>query len=83
MEEIRMNKITVKDYIDITNYNDFDIVTDTKEKGLKTIFKINQNTPIQFLSDKLLDAIVKNVYITNEGLREDNEALFLIEIEAF
>lgn len=48
-----MDKITVKDYIDITNYNDFDIVTDTKEKGLKTIFKINQNTPIKFLSDKL------------------------------
>lgn len=78
-----MDKITVKDYIDITNYNDFDIVTDTKEKGLKTIFKINQNTPIQFLSDKLLNAIIKNVYITNEGLREDNEALFLIEIEVF
>lgn len=78
-----MNKITVKDYIDITNYNDFDIVTDTKEKGLKTIFKINQNTPIQFLSDKLLDAIVKNVYVTNEELREDNEALFLIEIDVF
>lgn len=78
-----MDKITVKDYIDITNYNDFDIVTDTKEKGLKTIFKINQNTPIQFLSDKLLDAIVKNVYVTNEGLRGDNEALFLIEIEVF
>lgn len=78
-----MDKITVKDYIDITNYNDFDIVTDTKEKGLKTIFKINQNTPIQFLSDKLLDAIVKNVYVTSEGLRGDNEALFLIEIEVF
>lgn len=78
-----MDKITVKDYIDITNYNDFDIVTETKEKGLKTIFKINQNTPIQFLSDKLLNAIIKNVYITNEGLREDNEALFLIEIEVF
>lgn len=31
-----MEKITVKDYIDITNYNDFDIVKDTKEKGLKT-----------------------------------------------
>lgn len=78
-----MDKITVKDYIDITNYNDFDIVTETKEKGLKTIFKINQNTPKQFLSDKLLNAIIKNVYITNEGLREDNEALFLIEIEVF
>lgn len=78
-----MNKITVKDYIRITNYSDFDIVTDIKEKGLKTIFKINQNTPIQFLSDKLLDAIVKNVYVTNKGLREDNEALFLIEIEVF
>ena len=78
-----MNKITVKDYIDITNYSDFDIVTDTKEKGLKTIFKINQNTPIQFLSDKLLNAIVKNVYITEKEAREDNEALFLIEIEVF
>ena len=78
-----MNKITVKDYIRITNYSDFDIVTNTKEKGLKTIFKINQNTPIQFLSDKLLDAIVKNVYVTNKGLRENNEALFLIEIEVF
>lgn len=78
-----MNKITVKDYIYITNYNDFDIVINTKEKGLKTIFKINQNTPIQFLSDKLLDAIVKNVYITNKETREDNEALFLIEIEVF
>lgn len=74
-----MNKITVKDYIDITNYNDFDIVTNTKEKGLKTIFRINKNTPIQFLSDKLLNAIVKNVYI-NKG---DDEALFLIEIEVF
>ena len=78
-----MDKITVKDYIDITNYNDFDIVTDTKEKGLKTIFKINQNTPIQFLSDKLLNAIVKNVYINEKGIREDNDALFLIEIEMF
>lgn len=78
-----MDKITVKDYINITNYNDFDIVIDTKEKGLKTIFKINQNTPIQFLSDKLLNAIIKNVYITDEELREDNEALFLIEIEVF
>lgn len=78
-----MNKITVKDYIRITNYSDFDIVTNTKEKGLKTIFKINQNTPIQFLSDKLLNAIVKNVYVTNGELREDNEALFLIEIEVF
>lgn len=78
-----MDKITVKDYIDITNYSDFDIVTDTKEKGLKTIFKINQNTPMQFLSDKLLNAIVKNVYITEEKVREDNEALFLIEIEVF
>lgn len=78
-----MDKITVKDYIDITHYNEFDVVTDTKEKGLKTIFKINQNTPIQFLSDKLLNAIIKNVYITDEELREDNEALFLIEIEVF
>lgn len=78
-----MDKITVKDYIRITNYSDFDIVTNTKEKSLKTIFKINQNTPIQFISDKLLDAIVKNVYVTNEELREDNEALFLIEIEVF
>lgn len=78
-----MEKITVKDYIDITNYNDFDIVTDTKEKSLKTIFKINQNIPIQFLSDKLLNAIVKNVYITEKEAREDNEALFLIEIEVF
>lgn len=78
-----MNKITVKDYIRITNYSDFDIVTNTKEKDLKTIFKINQNTPIQFLSDKLLNAIVKNVYVTNGELREDNEALFLIEIEVF
>ena len=78
-----MNKITVKDYIDITNYNNFDIVIDTKEKGLKTIFKINQNTPIQFLNDKLLNAIVKNVYITEKGIKEDNEALFLIEIEMF
>jgi hypothetical protein len=78
-----MDKITVKDYIDITNYSDFDIVTDTKEKGLKTIFKINQNTPMQFLSDKLLNAIVKNVYITEKKVREDNEALFLIEIEVF
>lgn len=78
-----MDKITVKDYIDITNYSDFDIVTDTKEKGLKTIFKINQNTPMQFLSDKLLNAIVKNVYITEKKVREDNEALFLIEIEMF
>ena len=78
-----MDKITVKDYIDVTNYNDFDIVTDTKEKGLKTIFKINQNTPIQFLSDKLLNAIVKNVYITEKEAREDNEALFLIETEVF
>ena len=59
------------------------IVTDTKEKGLKTIFKINQNTPIQFLTDKLLNAIVKNVYITEKEAREDNEALFLIEIEEF
>lgn len=75
-----MNKITVKDYINITNYDDFDIATDTKEKGLKTIFKINRNTPIQFLSDKLLNAIVKDVYITD---KEDNEALFLIEIEVF
>ncbi len=74
--------MTVKDYLDVTNYSDFDIVTNTKEKGLKTIFKINQNTPIQFLSDKLLNAIVKNVYIT-EKVREDNEALFLIEIEVF
>lgn len=78
-----MEKITVKDYMDITNYNDFDIVTNTKEKGLRTIFKINQNTPIQFLSDKLLNAIVKNVYITEKETREDNEALFLIEIEVF
>lgn len=75
-----MDKITVKDYINITNYNDFDIATNTKEKGLKTIFKINQNTPIQFLSDKLLNAIVKDVYITD---KEDNGALFLIEIEVF
>lgn len=78
-----MEKITVKDYMDITNYNDFDIVTNTKEKGLRTIFKINQNTPIQFLSDKLLNAIVKNVYITEKETREDNEELFLIEIEVF
>jgi len=75
-----MDKITVKDYIDITNYNDFDIVIDTKEKGLKTIFKINQSTPMKYLSDKLLNAIVKDVYITD---KEDNEALFLIEIEVF
>lgn len=73
--------MTVKDYLDVTNYSDFDIVIGTKEKGLKTIFKINQNTPIQFLSDKLLNAIVKNVYITTEEAKEDNEALFLIEIE--
>ena len=78
-----MDKITVKDYIDITNYNNFDIATDTKEKGLKTIFKINKNTPIKFLSDKLLNAIVKNVYIIEKEAREDNEALFLIEIEVF
>lgn len=72
--------MTVKDYLDVTNYSDFDIVTNTKEKGLKTIFKINQSTPMKYLSDKLLNAIVKDVYITD---KEDNEALFLIEIEVF
>lgn len=74
-----MDRVTVKNYLDVTNYSDFDIVTSTKEKGLKTIFKINQNTPMQFLSDELLNATVKKVYITEEE-REDNEALFLIEI---
>ncbi len=69
-----MDTVTVKDYLDITNYSDFDIVTDTKEKGLKTIFKINQNTPIQFLNDKLLNAIVKNVYVT-EKKEEDDEKI--------
>lgn len=75
-----VDRVTVKNYLDVTNYSDFDIVTSTNEKGLKTIFKINQNTPTQFLSDELLNATVKKVYITGEEEREDNEALFLIEI---
>lgn len=71
----------VKEYIEATNYNEFEIVKiDEKSGGLKTIFKINEFTPLEYLNEKILNAEVDMVYVDTEFLKND-DALFTIEIK--
>lgn len=66
----------LKDFLAIVNYTNFNICVDS-DKGLKTIFKINIDTPLEHISDNLLNREVKEVYINNKSKKD----LFLVEIQ--
>lgn len=44
----------LKEFLLIVNYSDFSICIDS-DKGLKTIFKTNIDTPLEYISDNLLN----------------------------
>lgn len=72
--------MTVKEFIKVFNYNDFEIYIDKDDGlGLTLLFKINQYTPLEYISDKLLNAKVSKVEIDDEY--KENDSLFLIEID--
>lgn len=72
--------MTVKEFIEVFNYNDFEIYIEKDNcLGLTLLFKINQYTPLEYISDKLLNAKVLKVEINDE--REENDSLFLIVID--
>lgn len=56
----------LKDFLSIVNYTDFNVCIDS-DKGLKTIFKINIDTPLEYISDNLLNKEIKEVYIDNKS----------------
>lgn len=71
----------VKEYIEKTNYSNFDIAKmNKKTKNLETVLKINRFTPLKYLSEKILNAEINMVYI-NEKYEMNDEALFIIEIK--
>lgn len=65
------------DFINIINYSDFSIC-ENSEKGLKEIFRINKDTPIKYISSKLLDKEIEMVYINDKNNEND---LFVIELK--
>lgn len=67
----------LQDFLAVVNYNEFEICEDTDKNGLKTIFKITKDTPIQYLCVELLNAEVLNVLV-NDDIREEDECLFTI-----
>ena len=69
----------LQDFLAVVYYDDFEICKDTDTNGLKRIFKITKDTPIQYLCVELLNAEVLNVFI-NDGIREEDESLFTIVV---
>ena len=74
-----MKLIDLLDVFD--NYDNFNIVVDNDNiNGLESVFKINEDTPLEFISDKLLNAEVISIYV-DEDFKKNRNDLFLIEIE--
>ena len=72
--------MTVKEFIGVFNYNDFEIYIDKDDSlRLTLLFKINQYTPLEYISDKLLNAKISKVEVNEEY--EENESLFVIVID--
>ena len=69
----------LRDFLVVVNYNEFDICIETKNDGLKRIFKITKDTPIQYISEELLNSEVLNVFVNDEEQLED-EFLFTIVV---
>lgn len=69
----------LREFLEVVNYDEFNIYVNENKTGcLKSIFKIDKDTPIKYLSGQLLDSKIVEVFIDDEN--EDN-GLFSIEIE--
>lgn len=66
----------LQDFLVVVNYDEFEICKDTDKKGLKTIFKINKDTPIQYICAELLNSEVLNVLVNDD----EDESLFTIVV---
>lgn len=75
--------MTVKEFINVMNYSEFEIAEMKDDViGIKTIFMINEETPLKFISDKLLNAKVILVEVNDNYDRDRKyEPLFIIKIE--
>lgn len=75
--------MTVKEFINVMNYSEFEIAEMEDDGiGIKTIFMINEETPLKFISDKLLNAKVILVEVDDNYDRiRKYEPLFTIKIE--
>lgn len=69
----------LQDFLVVVNYDEFDICIDTDKDGLKRIFKINKDTPIQYICTELLNSEVLNVFVNDEEQLED-EFLFTVVV---
>ena len=56
----------LQDFLVVVNYDEFEICKDTDKNGLKRIFKITKDTPIQYLCVELLNAELLNVLVNND-----------------
>ena len=71
--------MTLREFLNIVNYSDFNI---SKQNNgvLKTFCRITDFTPIDCLSDKLLNSQIKEVFVDENFVENEND-LFVVEIE--
>ena len=67
----------LQDFLAVVNYNEFEICEDTDKNGLKTIFKITKDTPMQYISEELLNSELLNVLVNDD---DEDENLFTIVV---
>lgn len=66
----------LQDFLAVVNYDEFEICEDIDKNGLKRIFKITKDTPIQYLSAELLNSELLNVFVNTD----EDESLFTIVV---
>lgn len=75
----------LKEFIDIVNYDNFDICIDTADKGLvRKICLRNNDVPYKYLNDDILNFDVNTVFLDfkmdDKGNSTDNLECILIEV---
>ena len=66
----------LQDFLEVVEYDEFEICEDTDKNEVKKIFKITKDTPIQYICAELLNSELLNVFVNGDKY----ESLFTIVV---
>lgn len=67
----------LKEFLEIVNYDEF-CVSKENDGELTTLCKITEYTPVQCLSDKLLDSEIETIFIDEDFKKNKNDLIDIV-----